>query len=82
MHRDLKPDNIMVTPDGYAKVLDFGLAKLLLQPVGTESPTRLITDETRVGVFVGTAAYIVAGAGARRAVDARSDIFSFGCCRL
>ncbi len=82
VHRDLKPENIMVTEDGYAKILDFGLAKLLERVGGSEAatrasePTKEITDE---GIVVGTVAYMSPEQVQARPVDHRSDVFSFGC---
>src|SRR6266545_2483035 len=85
IHRDLKPANIKLRPDGVVKVLDFGLAKAF-EPVSagstdaTASPT--ITSPammTRIGVILGTAAYMSPEQAKGRAADKRSDVWAFGC---
>ncbi len=82
VHRDLKPGNIMVSSDGFAKVLDFGLAKLTEKREAgqeiTEAPT-LAADGSALGSIVGTAGYMSPEQVQGRPVDHRSDIFSFGC---
>jgi serine/threonine protein kinase len=72
VHRDLKPGNIMVTPDGTVKLLDFGVARRL--PSGKEHETTLTAE----GEIVGTPAYMSPEQAEGRQLDARSDIFSFG----
>ena len=80
IHRDLKPSNIKVREDGTVKVLDFGLAKALEGDVGgnpAESPT-LTAAATKMGVIIGTAAYMSPEQASGETADRRSDIWSFG----
>lgn len=83
-HRDLKPGNVMMTPDGRPKVLDFGLAKLReaeLDPDGSTRSIRLTApagDLTGEGRIIGTVAYMSPEQAEGKPVDPRSDIFSLG----
>ena len=85
VHRDLKPDNIMITRDGHAKILDFGLAKLL--ETKSESTSEVDEAATAImpvqhstpGVVMGTVGYMSPEQAQAKPVDQRSDIFSFGC---
>jgi len=85
IHRDLKPANIKIRPDGTVKVLDFGLAKALDQnsssPAGvpSNSPTITTPAATRIGVILGTAAYMSPEQARGKPVDKRTDIWAFGC---
>ena len=90
IHRDLKPANIKITTAGAVKVLDFGLAKLAAGEPGqvheggglaglSLSPTLTSPAMTRMGVIIGTAAYMSPEQAKGRAADKRSDVWALGC---
>ena len=79
IHRDIKSANVLITPRGQAKVLDFGLAKVIrtvADRVDVDAPT--LTNLTDEGTVLGTAAYMSPEQTRGQALDARSDLFALG----
>jgi predicted ATPase len=76
IHRDLKPENLMVSGDGTAKVLDFGLAKLLKDETSSGSDSTTAISEA--GLVMGTVGYMSPEQAMGSEIDFRSDQFSFG----
>ncbi len=80
IHRDIKPENIMLRPDGYAKVLDFGIAKLTERNPSSPDAARELPEavQTETGAVVGTIAYMSPEQALGQKLDQRTDVFSLG----
>ncbi len=82
IHRDLKPSNIKITPEGEAKLLDFGIAKALTVEVALSDPSKSTTMTARstdAGLILGTTAYMSPEQARGQPLDKRTDVWAFGC---
>ena len=78
-HRDLKPGNVKIRPDGSVKVLDFGLAKIGGTPrIESDNSPTITIGQTEAGVILGTASYMSPEQAKGKPVDQRADIYAFG----
>ncbi len=77
IHRDIKPDNVMIRSNGLVKILDFGIAKLSA-PTSTDAEAATAIKGTSPGLIIGTANYMSPEQAKGKEIDARTDIFSFG----
>jgi serine/threonine protein kinase len=79
VHRDIKPGNVIVTPESQVKILDFGLAKLVERAPGAEDETQTMRAPlTEAGTVIGTVAYMSPEQASAKPLDHRTDIFSLG----
>ena len=78
VHRDIKPDNVMVRANGLAKLLDFGIAKLSAPTEPGDDTSTALRSQTRAGVIIGTPQYMSPEQARGLPVDHQTDIFSLG----
>ncbi len=80
VHCDLKPDNVRMAPDGTAKVIDFGIARVSARDTDAgDAPTTSIDPGTAGGAVIGTAAFMSPEQARGQGIDKRTDIWAFGC---